>query len=291
MNSVSTGIAGVGRVDPGTHICAFYSGQKERDGLMMPFIREGLRTGEHCLCYLNDAEPDPYRTLADGTAESPSSQARLDVHHSSEAYLQQGRFSVDHMISALSDKLTPAQEGEFPLLRAAGEMPPPRITPEAGQPEAFFRYESAIDELLEQQPALFLCLYDLDRFGLAMLVAVLKTHPTVLVDRSVFVNPNFVTPADYLSDAEAAPGPVDVDDPLRSDNGDPEETRPWSSLTAHEVRISHFVATGMTNRAIASRLGLSRHTVDAHLKHIYAKLDIHSRVELTVLALQGGTAW
>jgi len=30
------------------------------------------------------------------------------------------------------------------------------------------------------------------------------------------------------------------------------------------------------------------HTVDAHLKHIYTKLDIHSRVELTVLALQHG---
>jgi DNA-binding CsgD family transcriptional regulator len=26
--------------------------------------------------------------------------------------------------------------------------------------------------------------------------------------------------------------------------------------------------------------------VDAHLKHMYVKLDIHSRVELTVLALQ-----
>jgi DNA-binding CsgD family transcriptional regulator len=42
----------------------------------------------------------------------------------------------------------------------------------------------------------------------------------------------------------------------------------------------------MTNRRIAEQLHLSRHTVDAHLKHFYLKLDIHSRVELTVLALQ-----
>jgi DNA-binding CsgD family transcriptional regulator len=42
----------------------------------------------------------------------------------------------------------------------------------------------------------------------------------------------------------------------------------------------------MTNRSIAEELHLSRHTVDAHLKHVYLKLDIHSRVELTVLALQ-----
>jgi hypothetical protein len=42
----------------------------------------------------------------------------------------------------------------------------------------------------------------------------------------------------------------------------------------------------MTNRTIAAELCLSRHTVDAHLKHVYLKLDIHSRVELTVLAVQ-----
>jgi DNA-binding CsgD family transcriptional regulator len=44
----------------------------------------------------------------------------------------------------------------------------------------------------------------------------------------------------------------------------------------------------MSNRSIAAELGLSRHTVDAHLKHVYLKLDIHSRVELTVHAMQHG---
>jgi hypothetical protein len=39
-------------------------------------------------------------------------------------------------------------------------------------------------------------------------------------------------------------------------------------------------------RAIAEELYLSPHTVDAHLKHVYLELDIHSRVELTVLALR-----
>jgi hypothetical protein len=42
----------------------------------------------------------------------------------------------------------------------------------------------------------------------------------------------------------------------------------------------------MTNRQIADVLVLSRHTVDAHLKHMFVKLDIHSRVQLTVMALR-----
>jgi DNA-binding CsgD family transcriptional regulator len=43
---------------------------------------------------------------------------------------------------------------------------------------------------------------------------------------------------------------------------------------------------------MAAALVVSRHTVDAHLKHIYIKLGIHTRVELTVLALEHpGEGW
>jgi DNA-binding CsgD family transcriptional regulator len=60
----------------------------------------------------------------------------------------------------------------------------------------------------------------------------------------------------------------------------------WDTLTEAERRITGLVATGLTNRLIAEELTLSSHTVDAHLKHVYTKLDIHSRVELTVVALR-----
>jgi DNA-binding CsgD family transcriptional regulator len=60
----------------------------------------------------------------------------------------------------------------------------------------------------------------------------------------------------------------------------------WLSLTGAEVRVAELVSSGMTNRATAEELIVSPHTVDAHLKHMYVKLGIHSRVELTVLALQ-----
>jgi DNA-binding CsgD family transcriptional regulator len=42
----------------------------------------------------------------------------------------------------------------------------------------------------------------------------------------------------------------------------------------------------MTNRATAEELIVSPHTVDAHLKHIYQKLGIHSRAELAVLSFR-----
>jgi predicted ATPase/DNA-binding CsgD family transcriptional regulator len=52
-------------------------------------------------------------------------------------------------------------------------------------------------------------------------------------------------------------------------------------LTRREQEIASLVASGLPNREIADRLFISRRTVDAHVNHIYAKLRISSRVQLT----------
>jgi DNA-binding CsgD family transcriptional regulator len=44
------------------------------------------------------------------------------------------------------------------------------------------------------------------------------------------------------------------------------------------------VAQGATNREVAEQLFLSPHTVNAHLRHVFVKLGIHSRVELARMA-------
>ncbi|GAA3954771.1 helix-turn-helix transcriptional regulator [Actinoplanes auranticolor] len=66
----------------------------------------------------------------------------------------------------------------------------------------------------------------------------------------------------------------------------------WGSLTESELRVVRLVAQGRTNREVAAELFLSRHTVDSHIRHAFAKLRVSSRVELTRLALENdrGTA-
>jgi DNA-binding CsgD family transcriptional regulator len=59
----------------------------------------------------------------------------------------------------------------------------------------------------------------------------------------------------------------------------------WDSLTEAELRVVRLVAQGMTNRAVASTLFLSPHTVDTHIRHAFAKLGVSTRVELTRKAL------
>jgi predicted ATPase/DNA-binding CsgD family transcriptional regulator len=54
-------------------------------------------------------------------------------------------------------------------------------------------------------------------------------------------------------------------------------------LTRREREIAELVASGLSNREIATRLFISKRTVDAHVEHIFSKLEISSRVQLTLL--------
>jgi DNA-binding CsgD family transcriptional regulator len=55
----------------------------------------------------------------------------------------------------------------------------------------------------------------------------------------------------------------------------------WAALTDPEIRVATLAAEGHTNRSIASSLFLSTHTVNTHLRHVFEKLGINSRVHLT----------
>jgi DNA-binding CsgD family transcriptional regulator len=56
-------------------------------------------------------------------------------------------------------------------------------------------------------------------------------------------------------------------------------------LTAQEVHIAQLVAEGRTNRDVAGQLFLSPRTIDFHLRNVYRKLGIASRMELARIDL------
>lgn len=68
---------------------------------------------------------------------------------------------------------------------------------------------------------------------------------------------------------------------IRSPRRSQRSSSSWRGLTAAELEIARLVVAGSTNRQIAGQLFLSPHTVGTHLRHVYEKLSVHSRVELT----------
>jgi len=57
----------------------------------------------------------------------------------------------------------------------------------------------------------------------------------------------------------------------------------WGSLTETERAVSLLVAEGLTNGAVARRLYISPHTVNTHLRHVFAKLGVPNRVALAAV--------
>ncbi len=60
------------------------------------------------------------------------------------------------------------------------------------------------------------------------------------------------------------------------------------TLTVSEKRILHEIALGKTTKEIATEKNLSFHTVNAHRRNIYRKLQVNSVNEATRYALQAG---
>jgi transcriptional regulator of acetoin/glycerol metabolism len=60
----------------------------------------------------------------------------------------------------------------------------------------------------------------------------------------------------------------------------------WESLTDTEHTVIELVAEGLTNREAGERIFLSHHTVGFHLRSIFCKLGVSSRVELTRAAFE-----
>ena len=57
-------------------------------------------------------------------------------------------------------------------------------------------------------------------------------------------------------------------------------------LTRRELEVLALVATGRTNREIATTLVLSEHTVRRHLQNTFSKLGVSSRAQATAFAFR-----
>ena len=196
---VRLGLEGV-ELRPGDHVCAFYRGAAGRDEILTPFIAEGLRSGEKCICFLELAERqavvDRLRESVDAAGGRREDQ--LEVLDCTDTYLREGRFDQEEWFDELDRSMSAAVGGEgYAMARAAGEMGWALRTALPGV-EEFIDYEARVNLFAPRYPQILMCFYDLDLFSGEVIVDVLKTHPRVLFNARVVENPYFVSPEELL---------------------------------------------------------------------------------------------
>lgn len=192
---VPSGIDEIG-LAPGSHVCAFYRGDHDRDRMLGGYLTAGLAAGDKCICVIDSAETaESMRTLLAGRTPEPF-DGQLDIYLPETTYLAGGEFTVNDMLTFWTENIAKAEMEGYPFCRMAGEMTwALRNVPGAGY---LAGYESELNRLTESRPVTVLCLYDLDRFGGETVVNTVKTHPQVLVQGILVDNPYYVPPDDFL---------------------------------------------------------------------------------------------
>lgn len=64
----------------------------------------------------------------------------------------------------------------------------------------------------------------------------------------------------------------------------------WNSLTPTENRVIELVVSGLTNPQIGQQMLITAETVKTHLRHIFAKLDVHNKAQLAAAAQRRPTS-
>jgi len=106
---------------------------------------------------------------------------------------------------------------------------------------------------------------------------VLKHSPASLLVKCV----RSVIEGEYWFGHDHVPEIIDA---LRA-QGAARATAPADTLTPREIVVMAAVADGATNRDISLQLGLSEQTVKNHISHIYDKVGVSNRVELTLFVI------
>ena len=185
---------------PGSHVCAFYRGDSDRDRLLDAYLGAGLTAGDKCICVVDSAQTARRLESLTPAAGRPGHR-QLDIHLPETTYLAGGEFTPSDMLAFWTTGMTNAALEGYSFYRLVGEMTwALRNVPGV---EHLVGYESELNRVTSSYPVIVLCLYDLDRFSGEVVVNIVKTHPQVLVRGILVENPYYVGPDEFLRSAHA----------------------------------------------------------------------------------------
>lgn len=178
-----TGIASVGSVPWGTHICQFYQTREDLLESLIPYFKAGLEGNESCLCVV--ANPLTAEDTRSGMRQAmPDFDERLDagqmeILDGHQFYSTGERFNVERALHKLRAKLNDALARGYQGLRLTGNCSCLNKQDWA----AFAQYEAIINSLISHIKVIALCQYWLSEPQHFDVLDVIHNHPLTLLPR------------------------------------------------------------------------------------------------------------
>ena len=193
------------------HICAFFSNADDEYRALLPFIKEGIDSGERAVHTV-----DPQRrkdhvnrlTAAGIDVGGLQRSGQLELHDWMAAHLRDGRFDLERTLELWESFTTDARQRGFPAARFVAHMEW-ALEPGISLVE-LLKYEAKANIAWMRNAGRanpVVCTYDITKFSAEVIIEVMRTHPAVIIGGLLQENPFFVPPEEYLQELyERQPG-------------------------------------------------------------------------------------
>jgi hypothetical protein len=183
------------------HVCAFFHSKDEEYQVLMPFIKEGLESGDRAVHILdpNHHERHLQRLETEGVdVRDKLTTGQLQVRRWQEAYLQDGYFDQWRMIETIKSALEPSPQFAGKLTRLVANME--WALEDLPGVHDIVEYETRLNHVLPAYHDPVICTYDLSRFDASIAMDIMRTHPMVIIGGLLQENPFYVPPDEMLEE-------------------------------------------------------------------------------------------
>jgi hypothetical protein len=181
------------------HVCAFFNSDEEEYRVLLPFIKDGLKSGHKAVHVLNpEQRPDHLRRLAAAGIDPAVAQqsGQLELRTNTEVYLPDGRFDQDRMLEVFEQLASGNGTGGFPLSRICCRMD--WAVEDRYHVDDVIEFESRVNAVWNHHDDAVICTYHLGSFRGDAVIDIMRTHPMVIVGGILQQNPFFVPPDEFL---------------------------------------------------------------------------------------------
>src|SRR3984893_18679802 len=212
-NSAPISLAG-SQLREARHVCAFFNNDEEEYRILLPFIKEGLASGDKAIHVLNPEQRRDHlqRLTAAGIDPAAAQQSgQLELRTNTEVYLPDGRFDQDRMLQVFEQLASGNAKGGFPLSRIVCQME--WAADGRSHVDDLVELESRVNDVWRRHDDVVICAYDLAKFGGDIVIDIMRTHPMIIIGGILQHNPFFVPPEEFLQELrqrDASPGEQDL---------------------------------------------------------------------------------